>query len=183
MATPDFETAYSNSLPEHLEAEFTPSIADALLSDKPLTQKQKRDILLVTTDGINHRQVFIQTLETELNSLQRAQDTVTNARSTIDDLPPCSIESLSFETYIEIWETTETLTEQCERRLQKRQGCIAAIRRNHPSPRNEHHVLNEYLYSDLETSYPALHSLTTTLSRIRRFRGETRFRMISSTTR
>jgi len=166
MATPDFETAYSNSLPEHLEAEFTPSIADALLSDKQLTQKQKRDLLLATTDGIDHRQAFIQTLETELESLQRVRETVTNVRSTLNELP-CSIESLSFKTYLEAWETTEALSKQCERGLQERQRCIAENQQNHPSPRNKNHLLNQYLYSDFETSYPALSCLTSALNRIR----------------
>jgi hypothetical protein len=173
MATPDFETAYSNSLPEHLEAEFTPSIADALLSDKQLTQKQKRDLLLATTDGINHRQTFIRTLETELESLQNVRDTVENVKSTLDELPPCSIESLSFETYLDIWETTEALSERCKSRLQGRQQAITEIQQRYPPPREEHHLLNEYLYRDFKTSYPALYCLTSALTRIRGFRGET----------
>jgi len=114
MATPDFETAYNNSLPEHLEAELTPSIADALLSDEQLTQKQKRGLLLAATDGIDHRQAFIQTLETELESLQNTRDTVSKVKSTLDELPPCTTEGISFETYLEIWETTDALLEQCE---------------------------------------------------------------------
>jgi len=129
MTTPGFETAYSNSLSEHLEMEFTPSIADALLSDKQLTQKQKRDLLLATTDGIDHRQAFIQTLETELKSLQRARDTIINIKLTIEEPPPCSIESHSFDTYLEIWEITETLLEKCERSLHYRRERIDSIQR------------------------------------------------------
>jgi len=112
METPDFETAYSTSLPEHLEAEFTASIADALLSDKPLTQKQKRDLLLATTDGINDRREFIQVLE--LESLQDIRETVTNVKSTFDELSPCSIQRASFDRYLDVWGTTGALAAQCE---------------------------------------------------------------------
>jgi len=109
VATPDFEIAYSNSLPEHLEAEFTSSIADALLSNEQLTQKQKRDLLLATADGINRRQAFIQTLERELKSLQNVRETIYNAKSTLDELPPCSIERLSFESILRLGDYRSTL--------------------------------------------------------------------------
>lgn len=59
----------------------------------------------------------------------------------------------------------DTLEEQCERLLEQRQHQIQAAERS-PHVFSELHALNEYLYGELENSYPVLTSLAAAVERL-----------------
>jgi exonuclease VII small subunit len=173
MSTPDFETTYGDSLAESLGAEFPPSVMNVLLSDKQITQRRKRDLLVAINGAIEERQRFCELLEMELESLRSIRTTVHNVHTTLEELPPLSVTELTFEEYVGAWETTEELIDRCDRLLEQRQDCITELEDIDGDPNKEPHALNQYLYRDQETIYPGLRAIAETQSRIQRYRGTT----------
>jgi exonuclease VII small subunit len=173
MSTPDFETTYGDSLAESLRAEFPPPVTNVLLSDKQITQRRKRDLLVAINGAIEERQGFSELLDMELESLRSIRTTVRNVHTTLEELPPLSVTELTFEEYVGAWETTEELVEHCDRLLEQRQDCITKLGGIDSDPKKEPHALNQYLYHDRETIYPGLRAIAETQSRIQRYRGTT----------
>jgi len=173
MSTPDFEATYDELVSQSLEAEFSPSLADSLQQNEPVTQQFKRNLLVATTAAIESRTRFIRALEAEHESIQAVQKTVLDIESTIQELPAFTLRCLRFERFVEVWETYEEAVERCDRRSAQRQRHIADRRTIDEHANVGAHALNAYLYSDLETQFPALHALAETRRRIERCRGET----------
>jgi hypothetical protein len=172
MSTPDFETAYDEPVSESLDAEFAPSLANALQKNEPVTQQFKRNLLVATTAAIESRTRFIRALEAEHESIQTVQKTVLDIEDTLQDLPACSLQCLQFERFVEVWETCEEAVDRCDRRSEQRQRHIAERQTVDERANIEAHALNAYLYDDLETQFPALHALAKTRRQIERCRGE-----------
>lgn len=173
MSTPDYEAVYGDSLAESLTAELSASTANTLLSEERISQQQKRDLLLATNRAIEQRERFVERLETERKSLRTIRDEISNIQTTLEELPPCSIQYLPFEEYAEVWGVYEAQLERCNRLLQKRQEWVTERQQLTVNPENETHAFNKYLYGDLETAYPALRSIAGTRQHIERYRGET----------
>jgi uncharacterized protein YukE len=174
MSTPDYRNTYADSLAESLTAELTPSIAHTLLSESKISQKQKRDLLLATTRAIKQRDQYRQVLNAERQSLRAIREELCDIEETLSELPPCSIEQLSFEEYVKVWREYDAQLERCNRLLQDRQGIVQEARQ--PAlPRNEDsHTFNAYLFSELETTYPALQAIASTRQRIIHTRDNTK---------
>jgi hypothetical protein len=173
MSTPEYRGVYGDSLAESLAAELRPSIASALLSEKKISQQQKRNLLLATTRTIEQRERFCEILKTERRSLQTIREEICDIKTTLRELPSCSIEQFSFEEYAEVWAEFDEQLERCERLLQDRQASVNEVLQ--PAlPRNEDsHAFNTYLFSELETTYPALQAIAGTRQRIIQNRDNT----------
>jgi DNA mismatch repair ATPase MutL len=172
MSTPNFETTYGESLVESLTAELPSSAANTLVSEDRITQQQKRNLLLASNHAIHKREQFEEILAAEVESLQAIQKSLHDIETKLEELPPCTIQHLSFEEYIEVWEICDTLLERCDQLLQKRQVMVTEAKQPADAPENDAHAFNEYLYHNLETSYPAIRAITETRQCIERFRGE-----------
>lgn len=59
MKTLDRKRVYGDTLAISLETELSPAIADAMLSNEPLTQRRKRNLLVETTVAIERREQFL----------------------------------------------------------------------------------------------------------------------------
>jgi hypothetical protein len=173
MSTPDFESAYDEPVSESLEAEFTPSLSSALQNNEPVTQQFKRNLLVATTASIESRQRYIRVLDAEHESMQIIRKPVLDIEETLQDLPACSLRSLPFERFVDVWETCEAAVERCDRRSEQRQHHIAKRQTKDEYANVGSHALNTYLYDDLETQFPALHVLAETRRHIDQYRGET----------
>lgn len=171
MSTPDFETAYGESIRESLETEFTPSLANTLLSDGQVTQQFKRNLLMATNTAIDRRIQFQEVLEQERESLETTRGAISDIDATLQELPACSIRQLPFEEFVDVWERCETLIERCDRLSEERQRTIDELQHPGVGPDDERHVLNSYLYSELETTFPALRAIAEMRGRIERYRG------------
>lgn len=171
MSTPDFEVAYDEPVSESLEAELTPSLADALQENEPVTHQFKRNLLVATTAAIESRTRFIQALEAEHESIRTVQKTVLDIEDTLQELPACSLQCLQFERFVDVWETCEEAVKRCDRRSEQRQHHIAERRTTDKRANVDAHALNTYLYDDLETQFPALRALAETRRRIEQNRG------------
>jgi len=166
MSTPDFEAAYDESVSESLEADFTPSLANALQEDEPVTQQFKRNLLVAATAAIESRTRFIRALDAEHESIRTVQKTVQDIDELLLELPVCSLRCLPFERFVDVWETCQDAVERCDQRSEQRQRHIAERQTIDEYANIEAHALNGYLYDNLEAQFPALHALAKTRRRI-----------------
>ena len=161
----NIEAVYGDTLAESLEQELSPSGAQVLLSKEPLTQRRKRNLLIETTAAIERREEFCAELDDERASLETFAEELADVEEVLAKLPACSAQNQPLEKLLVIWEVYDTLLEQCERLLERRQQQIRAAER---SVRifGKKHARNEFLYSELETRYPVLSAIATTCKRI-----------------
>ena len=171
MSTTDFDMVYGEPVSESLEAEFAPSLADALKENEPVTQQFKRNLLVATTAAIESRTRFIRALEAECESVQTVRETVLDIKDTLQKLPACTLRCLQFEQFVDVWEACEEAVKQCDRRSEQRQRHIAERQTTDHRANSGTHALNTYLYNDLETLFPALSALAETRHRIEQYRG------------
>lgn len=151
----NYGLVYGDSLSESLEKELSPSLANALLSNDPLTQRRKRDLLVETTVAIERREQFRTEIGEEKNALETFAEELDDIKSSIEALPECSPQQQLLEDLIGVWEQYETLENRCKRLLEHRQNQIRDASRS-AQIFGDHHALHDYLYEDLETSYPVL---------------------------
>jgi hypothetical protein len=172
MSTPDFEATYDEPVSESLEAELTPSLADALQQNVPVTQQFKRNLLVGTNTANESRTRYLRVLEAERESLRTVQQTVLDIESTLQKLPSYSARGLQFEQFIDFWESCEHAVDRCDRRSEQRQRHINERQTTDENRNFEANVLNAYLYDSLETQFPALHVLAETRRHIEQCRSE-----------
>jgi len=103
MSTPDFEDAYGKSIEESLSEELTPRIATAILSDDSFTRRQRRVLLVATSDVINRREQFEDCLATEVESVETAHRELQTIWSDIRNLSDCTLTPGKFETLQKTW--------------------------------------------------------------------------------
>jgi hypothetical protein len=167
----NYADIYEESCLESIKEELNPALAERLVNDHPLTQKQKRKVLVATNEAIESRLIFSDQLEQEQESLQMVQEALLNIEGVLEELPTYSLQQLQFTKAIDIWETCEELITQCDQLATKRQRRFRDRQltlKSFPGP----HAFNEYLYTDLETQLPVLSAITGTRKRIERYRNE-----------
>lgn len=169
----DHEIVYGDTLVESLEEELSPTIADLFVTKKPFTQRRKRDLLVKTTTAIESREKFCVELEEEWVDLKTYSEELADIEAALEKLPACSIREEHLEKFLIVWEVYDTLLEQCQRLLERRQQQIREAERS-SKVFEEKHARNELLYSELETWYPVLSAIATTCERIESKRNDTR---------
>jgi len=172
MSTPDFEVVYGESISDNLEAEFTPSLAKALQREVPVKQRLKRDLLVATNTAVEQRREFMRTLEAEEESIRSVRETVVDIKRALRELPDCSLQSLGFGTFFEVWETCERFVKRCDCHSETRQRHIANRQGSDVRAGGDAYALNGYLYGGLRTQFPVLYALAETRRRIEQYRGE-----------
>lgn len=161
----DYETTYGDTLAESLQEELSPTVAGVLLSKDPLTQRRKRDLLVDTTAAIRRRQAFRAELADERAALERFAEELAKIESALRILPECSARKQPLENLLVTWEAHDKLLGGCEQLLVTRQRQLRASERNLRIT-DEKHALCEYLYGDLESSYPVLSRIASVIDRI-----------------
>lgn len=179
METPDFETAYDETLKESLEEELSPSLAEILLSNAPLTQKRKRDLLIATNAAIERRERFRSELDQEQESLETMLSELIDIRSEIRELPECSSRRHTVEDVLDIWKAYDTLEQRCNDLLEERQQHIYRVGQDTEGDESKY-ILNEYLYHDLETPYPVLSAIAAACETIDSRKSGSRFDFTAS---
>lgn len=160
----DYVNVYGDSIDESLEEELSPHVGNILLSKKPLTQRHKRKLLRETAITIERREQFIENLDEERTALESFSEERAKIESALETLPECSPQHQSLEEILDLWEQYDILIDRCKELLDRRQGQICGEERTQIL--NNHHTLNEYLYSELPSSYPVLSALADTLEQI-----------------
>lgn len=161
----DQEIVYGYTLAESLEEELSPSIAQVLLSKEPLIQRRRRDLLVETTAAIERREEFCAELDDERAALATFKEELSDLEEALEKLPACSPREQSLEKLLVVWEMYDTLLDQCEQLLERRQQEIQAAERN-IRIFGKKHARNEFLYGELDTQYPILSAIAATCDQI-----------------
>lgn len=148
-----------------LQNEFSPRLVEAMVNSDVMTQRLKRDFLVASSDAVNRRKRFYELLDHERGSLDQAGDALCRIRTKIEELPDLSLQTKSLEEYLEIRSSYEAAERACRKLLKVRQGAIISEGMDIESQARPH-SLNEYLYSELETTYPVLTEIASTIEQL-----------------
>lgn len=158
LSVPDYESAYDESLCEHMAAEFGESVATAVAAGGALTPTVQRLLVKRAQASAAERTALIETLETEADSLSAAADCLTR---TGEALETANGQTRSFSRLVEHEKRLWTAEQECAALLDRRQeqihaaGCVA-------DP-----TLQEYLYTELEPTFPVLVGALTRIEQLR----------------
>lgn len=171
MSTADFQETYGESLEESLAHELSPAAAGPMVEAAPFTHRLKRELLVQTSHAIDRRERYDAQLEAEAKSLRSALSELRDIDETVADLPDCTVRRGYMDTLIETWQTYDGLEDRCQTLLKRRQEQLDTSDRALHVP-DSAHALNEYLYGDLETTYPVLSAIASMLDRIADAKGD-----------
>lgn len=178
----NYEELSRDSIQESLETEFTQALADAIINGKILTGCRKRNLLIAINQAIDRRTIYSDYLQREVDSLRMVQEGLLNIEETLQELPSYSIQQSQLEKVVDIWETCDELVVQCNQLAEIQQQRF----QNHQSifeSTEGPHMLNKYLYADLETNFPALSAITETRRRIERYRDDLKYCVTNNSNR
>jgi hypothetical protein len=158
LSVPDYESVYDEGLCEHMTAEFGESVATVVAAGGALTPTVQQLLIQGAEASAAERATLIDTLATEADSLSTAADCLTRAGQAVET-PNKQTRSVS--RLIEHEEQLRTAEQDCTALLDRRQeqihaaGCVAEP------------TLQEYLYTELEPTFPVLASTLTRIEQLR----------------
>lgn len=145
MSVDHYDDLYRESLNEHVAAELSPEIATLLQTEKTtnFTEPAKTVLIGTVNRAITQRDVFLDTLEREHDSLE-------NSHTALTELLNAYGESRVADRYRpQVKEKLDTLAETRQETLKNRPSTTRA----------NGHDLCQYLYQDSEWTYPVLTAL------------------------
>lgn len=104
MDTLDHETVYGYSLVESLEEELSPSIGQVIHSKEPLTQRRKRNLLVVTTAAIERHKEFSVELDDGRAALETFSKELSDIEQVLKKFPTCSAREQPLDNLLNVWE-------------------------------------------------------------------------------
>jgi hypothetical protein len=146
MSVDHYDELYGESLDEHVAAELSPEVATLVQSEKTtaFTEPAKTILIGAVDRAESQRDLILDTVETEQNSLE-------NSQTALADLLDTYGESRVADRYRpDVEEKLDALAESRQETL-----------RNRPrTTRTDGHDLCQYLYQDANWTYPVLTALT-----------------------
>jgi hypothetical protein len=147
MDLPHYDTVYGNVLQEDLSFEFNPDIATGLCNKAPFTNQFKSHLLGAIDTSLESREVFLEELDEESQSLSRAHTELSNIIEALSQMGTSSIEGISIQ--------SAPVEAKYEEIIIRRQDQLQS--RANPSYIKKH-TLCEYLYDEPGWTYPVLHA-------------------------
>lgn len=169
METPDYGTIYAYDIDDSLSKEFNPQIADKLQGTEPLTGDIKRELMTNIKSAKAQRNQFLEFLDEEESVLTSSSEDLQEITHELSNIAEGSVGEHSLDRIIKTWARLDRLESSCEEVISTRQEELKNSERRSISPEDPYH-LDEYLYRDLETTHPVLHTATDILIRINKKR-------------
>ncbi|MFB6102090.1 MAG: hypothetical protein ABEJ73_05940 [Haloplanus sp.] len=148
MDTPHYHDVYREALVEHMAGEFGADVAEGVRADSSVafTSPYKEALMTSTTGAVNRREAFVDTLNDEADSIDRARVVLSDILATLDT------------TVIPEWHC-ESFTERIDDIARRRQK---ALRRQSSIPPLDEYTLCGYLYQEEPWTFPVLTAITRT---------------------
>ena len=162
MDTPNYGTEYGETLFENVSMEFSPELATALNMERPPPEFDDHLDRMVTR-AKEGRERFIDELHEEREDIRAVSNELTDLDDRLRQLSKCSTTRVSIASLIETWGELDHLEDRCENISRQRQQTIHDRRCRFASRPFD---LTEFLYADLDTTYPVLSSVARLLTRI-----------------
>ncbi len=153
MSAPHYEAEYGDTVAESLAAEFGDGLAAALLGGTALTPELRDAVRGATDAARREREEFFDVLDREADSLTTAADDLAVVETAFEPLESEPVPARRFDDLHDRWSTIRELQGQVDAVGLRRQETIRGHRTHLPGVPTD---LCEYLYYDLEASYPVL---------------------------
>lgn len=169
MDVSHFSEECDETVVESLAAEFGREITSQLVHGKDFTKQLKQAILVQIADSIAEQDALMDALYEEVSSVDTAFETVQSVRSELSTFRSVSFGTKSFGALDGYRARLLTLAEQCDDSAAKRQDPIQRQSRQHRHTMDVP-VLQAYIYSEIDATYPVLSVFAETRGEIKQLR-------------
>ena len=169
MAVDHYNDVYDDSFKTSISAEFGADVLLLISEASSFSPAIKQRLLHAAKRCIDSRRVFIETLEDEYATLTDALSTVRGIQETVVGIDDEELQGLLTTQLTSRYETLQSLTDECEEWLQRRQEQIHARRSERSSDEHGCTDLCSYLYETLEVAHPVLATFIDVVEIIRRY--------------
>jgi len=166
MSVPHYETEYDDTYERSVAEEFGPELAYALTRTSRFHEEYKRSLLSAVETAVQEREAFLDAVESEIESIERAGSRLDPIRSEIGAIEDevgvagdegadgADVETPGFGALDACRTRTEALTDDCDRIAGRRQRVLADHRRR--LALGDDLDLPGYCYQGLDVTYPVL---------------------------
>ncbi|ELZ40833.1 hypothetical protein C472_01342 [Halorubrum tebenquichense DSM 14210] len=162
MSVPHYEAEYDDTYERSVAAEFGPELAYALTRTNCFHEEYKRSLLSAVETAVQEREAFLDALESEIESVERARSRLDPIRTEIaaideelgGDESADGFDAPTFGALDACRTRTEALREDCDRIAARRQRVLADHDRR--LALSDDLDLPAYCYQDLDVTYPVL---------------------------
>lgn len=155
MSVPDYDSEYGETLAEHLTAEFNSDVASVVVDGDQFTRPLKQLLVRQAHQSARERDQLLDAMGIEENSLEDSRSRLDAIDSAVERTAEKRVESEPFPSLVTADSDIRRTRRQCERLLEDRQGAIHRANRAF-SGRSHSLGLQEYLYRDLDVTFPIL---------------------------
>lgn len=169
MAVPHYEEEYDEPLEVNMAAELSEEVATAVAQGRTLSPQLRGALLRQAEAARERRANFLEQLDREAEALEEYRGGLESIGATLAALNERPLSARSFDELRETWDRLESLEDRCASLLADRQVGIhdvddVGLRSNAP-------LLQAYLYTPLEVSFPVLADGTDLASKLRTAQG------------
>jgi len=154
MSVPHYEAEYDDTYERSVAEEFGPELAYALTRGSRFSAECKRSLLDAVENAIEERERFLDTVESEVDSVDRAASRLAPIRNEVVSTARTDFSQDGFGTLDAYRARTEALIDDCDRIAARRQRELAS---HEPDLVSDCDLdIPTYLYQDLDATYPVL---------------------------
>jgi len=154
MSVPHYEREYDDTYERSVAEEFSPELAYALTRGPRFHGECKRSLLDATETAIEERERFVETVRSEVESVERAASRLAPIRSEVASTEDEAFAESGFGTLDAYRARIGVLVDDCDRIAARRQRELAAHERG--LALDDGVDLPTYLYQELAPTYPVL---------------------------
>ncbi|SNR25861.1 DUF7260 family protein [Halorubrum vacuolatum] len=169
MSVPHYEEEYDDTYETSIAIEFGPDLAVALTQEPELAEPYKRALISKTTEAIEERERFVEAIDLEQKSLDRAIKRLLPITEEVMSLSQNPLANLEYGTLDAYRVRTETLEQNCDAVVRRRQDDLDEVDRSLRPDETVPDVAT-YLYQDLSATYPVLSTVALIGDRLRDLR-------------
>lgn len=158
LSAPGHDRAYDETLTEHMAAEFGASVASVVAEGGTLTPQIKQLLVDGARESATRRTELLEALDREHDSVATGGDRLAEAGDPLSGPSPWQ---QSFTELVDLEGELRAAERECTALLTCRQQTIQTERQQIGS------MLQEYLYADLESTFPVLHATLERLETLR----------------
>lgn len=161
MSVSHYECEYADTLRENMGAEFTPELADAVMTGEMLTPQLQQSLLQQSAMARQRRANFLRTLEEERDSVTDARRDFRQVHSRVEQIED-TVGRKSIQELVEYWKRLEDAEDSCKRILAQRQSQIRELTNDGDAVST-----HDYLYANHPWMFPVLNDGLETVDRVR----------------
>lgn len=179
MAVPHYDAEYDETLQTNMRLEFGEDVADAVDRGETLTPQLKGTLIERSRTAQRQRVALVGQLDVESDALDEAETTLRHCRQSADRLEEATLDDCTFDELSAEWRLLEDRRQAAESLLENRQETIQQ-REQETGARPGGPSFEQYLYDQVDATYPVLSEATSLVERIEAARSRVERALASS---